>query len=159
MKFWTLLRYNHDTGWELKNCHQEVMIFFKSQYNFPVVSKTVWASSMGCQNLNIFLITDNALIDDLTDQRRDDNEENIENEDSEGEFEDSNTTQLPQKIDEFLVYINDLYFDGELNMIDKRMFKMGEDLDEFHNDENDDNQAKEKSNPVTSRRRVVFSSD
>ena len=57
------------------------------------------------------------------------------------------------------MYINDLYFDGELNMIDKRMFKMGEDLDEFHNDENDDNQAKEKSNPVNSRRRVVFSSD
>ena len=114
---------------------------------------------MGCQNLNIFLITDNALIDDLTDQRREDNEENIENEYSEDEFEDSNTTQLPRKIDAFLVYINDLYFDGELNMIDKRMFKMGEDLDEFHNDENDDNQAKEKSNPVNSRRRVVFSSD
>ena len=44
-------------------------------------------------------------------------------------------------------------------MIDKRMFKkdmMGEDLDD---EENDDNEAKEKSNPITSRRRVVFSSD
>ena len=61
-----------------------------------------------------------------------------------------------------MVYINDLYFDGELNMIDKRMFKkdmMGEDLDEYDNEENDENETKEKSNPVTSRRRVVFSSD
>ena len=98
----------------------------------------------------------------MTDQRREDNEEDIENEDSEDEFEDSNTTQLPQKVDAFLVYINDLYFDGELNMIDKRMFKkdmMGEDLDEFDDEENDDNEGKEKSNPAVSRRRVVFSSD
>ena len=87
--------------------------------------------------------------------------ENIENEDSEDEFEDSNTAQLPSKVDAFLVYINDLYFDGELNIIDKRMFKkdmMGEDLDEFDEEEND-NGAAEKSNPATSRRRVVFSSD
>ena len=83
--------------------------------------------------------------------------ENIENEDSEDEFEDSNMAQLPQKVDAFLVYINDLYFDGELNIIDKRMFKkeiMGEDLDEEENDN-----GVEKSNLATSRRRVVFSSD
>ena len=88
--------------------------------------------------------------------------ENIENEDSEDEFEDSNTAQLPQKVDAFLVYINDLYFDGELNIIDKRMFKkemMGENLDEFDDDEENDNGKAEKSNPATSRRRVVFSSD
>ena len=61
-----------------------------------------------------------------------------------------------------MVYINDLYFDGELNMIDKRMLKkdmMREDLDEFDDEEHDANEAKEKSNPVNSRRRVVFSSD
>ena len=45
------------------------------------------------------------------------------------------------------------------------MFKkdmMREDLDEFdefNDEEHDANEAKEKSNPVTSRRRVVFSSD
>ena len=47
-------------------------------------------------------------------------------------------------------------------MIDKRMLKkdmMREDLDEFDDEEHDANEAKEKSNPVTSRRRVVFSSD
>ena len=45
-------------------------------------------------------------------------------------------------------------------MIDKRMFKkdmMGEDLDEFDDEENDN--GAEKSNPATSRKRVVFSSD
>ena len=49
-----------------------------------------------------------------------------------------------------------------MNIIDKRMFKkdiMGEDINEFDDEENDDNEAKEKSNPTTSRRRVVFSSD
>ena len=47
-------------------------------------------------------------------------------------------------------------------MIDKRMFKRDmnkEDLDEFDDEEHDANEAKEKSNPVSSRRRVVFSSD
>lgn len=63
---------------------------------------------------------DNALADDLTEDRKvldeDDNS-------SEDEDQDSNTAQLTEKVDTFLEYINDVYFDGQMEVNSKSIYQ------------------------------------
>ena len=69
---------------------------------------------------------DNAFADELTKERKNQDEakEGLEGSDDDGDDEnDSNVVELPKKVDAFLVYINDMYFDGELDIEGKRMFR------------------------------------
>lgn len=61
---------------------------------------------------------DNALVDDHSELRKEQKRQQDEQEEEE-ESLDPNTVKLPEKMDSFLAFINDLYLDGELDIWDK----------------------------------------
>ena len=60
--------------------------------------------------------------DDDTELRKRELEENDETEESDEEY-DQNAAQLPEKVDEFLDFINNMYFDGEMDTKSKGILK------------------------------------
>ena len=63
-------------------------------------------------------------------------EEEEDNETNENEEQDPNVSGLPKKVDEFMEYINRIYFDGELDQGGKQLLKS--DLTRLGNDDNFD---------------------
>ena len=61
------------------------------------------------------------------------NDDFSESDSNESEDEDENVAQLPEKVDSFLVYINDMYFDGQLDISTKNVLK--QDLNAEENEE------------------------
>jgi len=57
---------------------------------------------------------DCALADDDTDKRKRELEDDDDSEESDEEY-DQNAAHLPEKVDEFLDFINNMYFDGEMD--------------------------------------------
>ena len=52
-------------------------------------------------------------------------EEEVQNDEDEEEEKDTNVTELPEKVDEFMKYVDKMYFGGELGEGAKTMFKSG----------------------------------
>ena len=109
-----------------------------NQYEILEFLKTHGRYVMGTENLPP---KESALIDDHTEDRQRylEDQLGIESEEESEDDCDENVTQLPEKIDSFLTYINDTYFDGDLD------FKNKEILTE---------EAKELNLP-----RIIFNSD
>jgi hypothetical protein len=94
---------------------------------------------------------DNALADDDTVNRRgllDDIKEIDEDSDLQAEA-DINVANLPEKIDNFLVYINDMYFEGQLDLRNKGVLR-----DQLVPNPNDQSENNDQPPP-----RIVFNSD
>ena len=115
-----------------KGNEYEILDFIKAQSKYR----------LGTQDLPP---KDNALLDDFSELRKC-QEDSGEEENSTDEDNDSNVVQLPQKVDAFLVYVNDMYFDGQLDIESKQVFKRNMHKEDIENEE-------------TSPSRVIFSSN
>ena len=83
-------------------------------------------------------------------------EEGEDNEAEANEEQDPNVTELPQKVDEFMGYINRVYFNGELDEGGKQLFKsdlakLGNDADNFDYDDFENQEA-----PKRPRRKILI---
>ena len=95
-----------------KGNQYEILDFVKTQSKYRIGTKELPSK-------------DNAFADELTEERRNPvgANEDLEGSDVINDECDSNVIELPKKVDAFLVYINDMYFDGELDIEGKRMFR------------------------------------
>ena len=66
---------------------------------------------------------DCALADEDTDMRKKEMENNNDSDESDEEEYDQNASMLPEKVDEFLDFINNMYFDGEMDNTGKGILK------------------------------------
>ena len=69
-----------------------------------------------------------SVLDTAKDNQDDENEEELD--------KDPNVEGLPKKVDQFMSYINRVYFDGKLDLDGKQMFKS--DLERMENEESVD---------------------
>ena len=70
---------------------------------------------------------------------------------------DPNVTELPQKVDEFMNYLNRLYFEGELGPEDKDFLKSGFVNQENNSDELSDDDSEDPEPPPKIRRKILIS--
>ena len=66
---------------------------------------------------------DCALADEDTDMRKKELENSDDSDESDEEEYDQNASMLPEKVDEFLDFINNMYFDGEMDNTGKGILK------------------------------------
>ena len=66
---------------------------------------------------------DYALADEDTDMRKKELENSDDSDESDEEEYDQNASMLPEKVDEFLDFINNMYFDGEMDNTGKGILK------------------------------------
>ena len=90
-------------------------------------------------------------------QEKEEKEEDTKEEEDDDE-KDPNVTELPQKVDEFMNFLNRLYFEGELGPDDKDFLKSGfanqeDDSGEFSDNYSDDDPMP----PPKLRRKILIS--